>query len=38
MNNVYFAADKPEVKVRVLREKSADWFAGINDSNYLNKI
>ena len=38
MNSVYFAADKPEVKVRVLREKSADWFAGINDSNYLNKI
>jgi hypothetical protein len=38
MNNVYFAADKAEVKVRVLREKSSDWFAGINDSNYLNKI
>jgi len=38
MNNVYFAADEPKAKVRVLQEKASDWFFGINDSNYLNKI
>jgi hypothetical protein len=36
--NIYFAADKPEVTVRYLEEKASDWFAGINDSSYLNKV
>lgn len=37
-HNVYFAADKPEITVRHLDEKAKAWFAGVNDSSYLDKI
>jgi len=36
--NKYFAADEPEITVRVLDEKAQDWFTGVSDSSYLNKI
>ncbi|MBV1889363.1 MAG: hypothetical protein KUG67_03865, partial [Proteobacteria bacterium] len=38
MNDIYFAADKPEVVISVLNEKARDWFTGISDSTYLSKI
>lgn len=38
MNDIYFAADKPEVVIGVLTEKAKDWFTGISDSTYLSKI
>lgn len=37
-DNIYFAADKPEVVINVLTEKAKDWFTGISDSTYLSKI
>lgn len=36
--NIYFAADKPENVVRHLTEKAKDWFSGINDISYLEKL
>lgn len=38
MNNVYFAADKPDVMVRSLEEKARNWFTGVSDTAYLDKI
>jgi hypothetical protein len=36
--NRYFAAEEADITVKVLEEKAKDWFSGINDSSYLNKI
>jgi hypothetical protein len=36
--HIYFAADKPENVVRYLDEKAKDWFTGITDTTYLDKI
>lgn len=36
--NVYFAADKAEVTVNTLTEKAKNWFTGISDSSYMEKI
>ncbi len=38
MNDIYFAADKPDIAVRFLDEKAKDWFTGVGDSSYLSKI
>lgn len=37
-DNVYFAADKPEVLVDYLSEAAQDWFNGLAETSYLNKI
>lgn len=36
--HVYFAADKPENTVAYLEEKAKEWFTGITDTSYLDKI
>jgi hypothetical protein len=37
-NNTYFAADKPENTVAYLESKAKEWFTGITDTSYLEKI
>ena len=37
-NSVYFAADKAENTVRHLNDKAQEWFTGITDTTYLEKI
>ena len=34
----YFAADTPEKAVEMLIDKSDNWFKGITDTNYIDKI
>jgi hypothetical protein len=36
--NIYFAADTAEDTVRTLSGKAQDWFTGISDTTYLEKI
>lgn len=36
--DIYFANDKPENTVKELTEKAQDWFTGLGQSNYLDKI
>lgn len=36
--NIYFAADKPEIAVKVLNDKANEWFQGVTDINYIDKI
>jgi len=38
MRNVYFAADEPNNTVKYLQEKAKNWFRGINNVNYMDKI
>lgn len=37
-NNVYFAADLPEKKVRYLEERASKWFDKINTNGYLDRM
>ena len=36
--NIYFAVDKPENTVKALTDKAQDWFRGLSNTNYLDKI
>jgi len=38
MKKRYFAADTPEDTVRILQDKSKNWFQGVMETDYIDKI